>query len=192
MRSSRAAVCVATKRPAAPPIDSEHVLSISTWRIRRERGAPSATRMEVWPASAAPRASWRLARLAQAISSTRPVMPISSRRSCSIGLLHMRQAAARRAERDVLLLDVLAVLLVAGGFVRREPLPKLGIEFGFDGGDATAGLDAAECVEPVAGLGSSSAVFPWVAGSAASGIQKSGGSGAGRRRKSPVARCRRP
>ncbi len=51
-------------------------------RTSRDRGAPSATRIDVCPAAAAPRASCRFARFAHAISSTSPVMLISSVRSC--------------------------------------------------------------------------------------------------------------
>jgi len=68
---SRRAVSAATTRPGAPPATASTVLSTSTWRISRDRGAPSATRIDVCAADAVPRASCRFARLAHAISSTR-------------------------------------------------------------------------------------------------------------------------
>ena len=52
-------------------------LSVSIWRISRLRAAPSAMRIEVSALRVAPRASSRLATLAQATSSTRPEIVIS-------------------------------------------------------------------------------------------------------------------
>jgi hypothetical protein len=53
--------------PLAPPPSASRMPSTMDWRMRRRADAPSAARIAAWPRSA--RASSRLARLAQAISS---------------------------------------------------------------------------------------------------------------------------
>ena len=65
----------ATATPAAAPMAASSRLSISSWRARRPRDAPSASRTPSWLRAVA-RASSRLAMLAQAISSTNPATAI--------------------------------------------------------------------------------------------------------------------
>ncbi len=57
------------------------MLSVSDWRISRLREAPSASRMEACMRPAVPRASNRLATLAQAMSSTKPDTSIRIRKA---------------------------------------------------------------------------------------------------------------
>ncbi len=57
--------------PAAPPRTERTTLSVSDWRIRRLREAPSARRTDVCARRAVPRAINRLAIFAHAISNTR-------------------------------------------------------------------------------------------------------------------------
>ena len=66
-------------------------LSVSSWRSTRPRPAPSARRTLISRCRCAPRASSRLAMLAQASSSTRPV----SDSSTYTGFLNMRAAKPR-------------------------------------------------------------------------------------------------
>ena len=75
--SSRLSGC-ASATPSAAPLKASRPLSISNCRSRRAREAPSAMRMAISRCRALARASIRLARLAQAISSTRPVMASSN------------------------------------------------------------------------------------------------------------------
>ncbi len=60
-------------------------LSISSWRITRQRDAPSATRTEISRARLVARDSSRLATFAQAISRTNATAPISDRNTVRIG-----------------------------------------------------------------------------------------------------------
>ena len=63
----------ATTRPSAPPIAASRADSVRSWRTTCQRLAPIDSRTAISLARAAPRASSRLAMLAQAISSTKPV-----------------------------------------------------------------------------------------------------------------------
>ncbi len=67
-----------------PPASDSSRLSNNVWRMMRPRLAPSASRTPISFCRAAARAISRLATLAQAISSTRPTMPIST----AIGVLN--------------------------------------------------------------------------------------------------------
>ena len=64
--------------PSAPPASASKTLSVSSWRTRSPGDAPSARRTAISRERDAARASWRLATLAQAISSTRPTAPSST------------------------------------------------------------------------------------------------------------------
>ena len=68
----------ATTRPSAPPIAASRADSVRSWRTTCQRLAPIDSRTAISLARAAPRASSRLAMLAQAISSTKPVTASSS------------------------------------------------------------------------------------------------------------------
>ena len=65
----------ASSRPSEPPAMASTRLSVSNWRTMRLRPAPSATRTAISFSRVAARASSRLARLAQAINSSRPTAP---------------------------------------------------------------------------------------------------------------------
>ncbi len=65
--------------PTRPPAKASSRLSVSNWRTRRVRPAPSATRTAISWARRVPRASRMLAMLAQAISSTKATAPCMSR-----------------------------------------------------------------------------------------------------------------
>ncbi len=64
--------------PAAPPTAESNTLSVSSCRASRQRPAPIAVRIAISRCRAVARASSRLARLAQAISSTKPTAPMST------------------------------------------------------------------------------------------------------------------
>ena len=66
--------------PQAPPRAASTRLSTSSCRAISARDAPSAVRTVISRWRAVPRASSRLATLAQAISSTKPTAPSSSQR----------------------------------------------------------------------------------------------------------------
>ena len=68
----------ATTRPSAPPSAASSADSVSSCRTSCQRLAPIDSRTAISLARAAPRASSRLAMLAQAISSTNAVTPSSS------------------------------------------------------------------------------------------------------------------
>ena len=74
-------VAIANTTPTTPPAVASSVLSVSSCLISRPRPAPSAARRASSRSRPSIRASVRLATLAQAINSTRLVMPsrISSR-----------------------------------------------------------------------------------------------------------------
>ena len=71
----------ASSSPSAPPASDSNRLSISSSRRMRPRPAPSAARMPSSLVRLTPRASSRLATLAQAISSTRPAMKSATARA---------------------------------------------------------------------------------------------------------------
>ena len=64
----------------APPNTPSNALSVSIWRINRQRPAPSAARTASSFSRPAERASCRLATLAQAMSRTQPTAPSNSNR----------------------------------------------------------------------------------------------------------------
>jgi hypothetical protein len=64
--------------PSAPPISDSSRLSTSSWRISTKRLAPSAVRTASSRERSVPRASSRLARFAQPISSTTPTADINT------------------------------------------------------------------------------------------------------------------
>src|SRR5439155_1009745 len=66
--------------PASPPRMASRTLSVMIWRMSLERGQPSAAGIAVSKRVAAPRASSKLAMLAQAIRSTRPAIVMRRRR----------------------------------------------------------------------------------------------------------------
>lgn len=68
----------ASQAPSSAPPTATSRLSVRSWRITRPRDAPKAKRTLISRSRALARASSRLARLAQAISSTSPVAPSSS------------------------------------------------------------------------------------------------------------------
>ena len=68
----------ATARPASPPSADRERLSTKSWPMMRGRVAPIAKRTAISLLREEPRTSIRLARLAQAISSTAPVVAIST------------------------------------------------------------------------------------------------------------------
>ena len=73
-----AAIPQASAMPAIPPMTASRTLSVSSWRSRRPRLAPSASRTAISRCRAAALESSRLATFAQAISSTAPTTPPSS------------------------------------------------------------------------------------------------------------------
>ena len=68
----------ATPTPNAPPIVASTKLSVNSWRTMRPRAAPSATRIASSRSRAVARASNRLARFTDAMSSTNPTAPSST------------------------------------------------------------------------------------------------------------------
>ena len=68
----------ATNTPITPPMAESTRLSTSSWRTSRPRVAPSDSRTAISRCRMNPRAMSRLATLAQAMSSTRPTMHIST------------------------------------------------------------------------------------------------------------------
>ena len=95
-RVSTPSVAQAKARPTTPATIDSSVLSASSWRTSRPRPAPSAARMANSRSRRSIRASVRLATLAQASSSTRPVVPSSSHR---IGRAFTVSAASTGAVR---------------------------------------------------------------------------------------------
>ena len=65
----------ASTAPATAPATASSTLSAMSWRTMRPREAPMARRTAISRSRALARASIRLARLAQAMSSTSAVMP---------------------------------------------------------------------------------------------------------------------
>ena len=96
-----------------PAIADSSTLSISSWRITRQRVAPSDTRTEISRARLVARDSSRLATLAQAISSTNATAPISDR-----NIDADRAAVLLFVER----LDARLDVLVGVGILRLESL----------------------------------------------------------------------
>ena len=77
-RSSRSSAQALTTRPAAPATIARTRLSVSIWRTRRPRSAPSAIRMAISRVRPAARTSSRLPTFAHAISNTQPTADRSS------------------------------------------------------------------------------------------------------------------
>ncbi len=71
----------ATAKPSAPPVKAMTMLSVSNWRMRRTLEAPIATRTAISLPRELPRARNKLATLAQAISSTKPIAPSRTSRN---------------------------------------------------------------------------------------------------------------
>jgi len=63
-------VTIASKRPSTPPNSASRTLSVSNWRSKRRRLAPSVVRIEISLARAVARARRRFATFAQPIRST--------------------------------------------------------------------------------------------------------------------------
>ena len=85
-RPSSGTAAIATATPRPPPSVATSRLSVRSWRTNRSRPAPSAVRTTSSRWRTSPRASSRLARLAQAMSSTHseaPHNPRSKRRDWS-------------------------------------------------------------------------------------------------------------
>jgi hypothetical protein len=76
-RMARSVHC-ATMMLATPPMSARTMDSVRSWRMTCVRLAPSERRTAISVLRVAPRARSRLAMLAQAMSSTMPVMPKSS------------------------------------------------------------------------------------------------------------------
>ena len=70
-------VPAARARPSTPPASASRLPSTSIWRKSRARSAPSAERNAISRERRTSRASVRFAMLAQAMSSTKPVVPRS-------------------------------------------------------------------------------------------------------------------
>ena len=64
--------------PRAPPMSDSNTLSVSSWRTNWPRVAPSDNRTAISRCRMKPRAISRFATFAQAISSTRPTIAIST------------------------------------------------------------------------------------------------------------------
>ena len=75
--SARLSTC-ANATPSAEPISASNRLSTRSWRTNRQREAPMASRTATSRSRTLARANSRLARFAQAIRSTRPVVASSS------------------------------------------------------------------------------------------------------------------
>ena len=71
----------ATAKPSVPPAKAINMLSVSSWRMRRTREAPIATRTAISRPRELPRARNKLATLAHAISSTKPIAPSRTSRN---------------------------------------------------------------------------------------------------------------
>ena len=84
----------ASSAPHAAPIAAISRLSASSWRTMRPRDAPIARRTAISRSRAVARASIRFARLAHAISSTRPVVASSSQSGDSYCGAELRDAGA--------------------------------------------------------------------------------------------------
>ena len=70
----------ASATPAAPPAVAMSRLSVKSWRISRVRFAPMARRTPISRCRASPRATSKPARLAHAITKTKPTMLIKTNR----------------------------------------------------------------------------------------------------------------
>jgi hypothetical protein len=77
--TSRSRPAAASASPITPPISASSVLSVSSWRTSRPRPAPSAARIASSRLRRSMRDSIRFATLAQAISSTQPTAPSSTK-----------------------------------------------------------------------------------------------------------------
>src|SRR5579863_5786912 len=77
IRTSSRAPQTEDSRPQTAPAKARRRLSVSNWRITRDRDAPIARRTEISRWRDVARARSRLAMLTQAISSTRPTTDIS-------------------------------------------------------------------------------------------------------------------
>ncbi len=78
MRRRRVSAHCASRTPAAAPASANNKLSDSSWRIKRPRPAPMASRTANSFCLPVPRASNRFATLAQAMSNTSPTRAIST------------------------------------------------------------------------------------------------------------------
>src|SRR6266478_5199260 len=85
----------ATARPVIPPSAERERLSINSCPMMRGRVAPMARRTAISFTRPEPRTSMRLARLAQAMSKTTPVVAIKTQ--CGLGLL-LRDARLQPAK----------------------------------------------------------------------------------------------
>ena len=74
----------ASNNPTAPPARDNSMLSVSSWRMMRQRPAPSAVRVAISLCLPAARASNRFATLAQAINRTKAT---ATRRTSKAGLM---------------------------------------------------------------------------------------------------------
>ena len=86
----------ATGHASAPPKAPTTRLSVKSWRLTRARDAPIARRTETSCARAVTRASRRLVRLAQTISSMTPKIALNTPSCRVVVLLEIRDAVARR------------------------------------------------------------------------------------------------
>ncbi len=77
---SARSMSTARPTPRTPPAVASSRLSISSWRMRLPRPAPNASRTAISFCRAEARAISRFARFEQAISSTRPTIPIRANR----------------------------------------------------------------------------------------------------------------
>ena len=99
-RTSRRLPHCATSRPSAAPGSASSRHSASSWRARRWRDAPSASRAPSSWRRALARASSRLARFAHAISSTSTTTPITVEQRPLVAAADLGEAVARRHERE--------------------------------------------------------------------------------------------
>ena len=88
----------ASRRPQAPPPMPRSGLSVSSWRTRRDRPAPSASRTAISRSRAIARETRRPATFAQAMTRTSPTAPSESRQGCNHRLEIWRQSGM--AQRD--------------------------------------------------------------------------------------------
>ena len=156
---------------------ANNTLSVRSWRTRRERRAPSASRTEVCILRAAPRASSRLAMLAHAISRTSPDRAISSRSPFEVSLSNV----AIPPGAGSIAIFCFVILLRSSSPIVLAPSALLNhccncnVTF-----DSTCAGDTPALRRPITysqctlGLFSIE-VAPRMAGSVASGSQKSGG-----------------
>ena len=110
----------ASSNPSTAPRNDMTTASVTSWRMRRPRLAPSARRMPISFCRPDARASSMLATFAQAISSTRPTTVISPIAICTI----IESASGCRCTSRVGLSVTCRPLLVAGNSDERRAISR--------------------------------------------------------------------